>query len=115
MESARCVTFCEEEGGFPMFLRETLQWFNLVGHPKYHGRMFLDGEEHKWLERIYLELTHAPKRWWSTAVAYEFRDACHMAAYEMLRVLSSTYRTLSRTSPMKFFPPVKKTTPRWLQ
>ncbi|WVZ90212.1 hypothetical protein U9M48_036534 [Paspalum notatum var. saurae] len=115
MESARCVSYCEEEGGFPMLLRETLQWFKLAGRPKYRGRMFLDGEEHKWLVGIHLEVTHDPKGWWSTAVAYEFRDACHMAAREMLRVLSSTYRSLSRTSPMMFFPPVNKNTPRWVQ
>ena len=115
MESARCVSSCKEEDGFHRILRETLQWFNLPGRLEYHGRMFQDGGEHKWLVGVRLEVARAPDGWWSTAVAYEFRDACHIAARDMLRAVSSTYWSLSRTSPMKFFPPMDNTAPRWTQ
>jgi len=115
MESARCVSSCKEEDGFHRILRETLQWFNLLGRLEYHRRMFQDGGEHKWLVGVRLEVARAPDGWWSTAVAYEFRDACHIAARDMLRAVSSTYWSLSRTSPMKFFPPMDNTAPRWTQ
>lgn len=115
MEGARCVSSCEEEGGFPRLLVETLQWFNLPGRPEYHGKLFLDGGEEKWLVGVRLIVDRAPDGCWNTAVAYKFVDACHIAARDALRALVALYRALSRESPMKFFPPNDKTAPRWVQ
>ncbi|WVZ98464.1 hypothetical protein U9M48_043906 [Paspalum notatum var. saurae] len=87
MEGAEYVSSCESEDGFPRLLRETLKWFNLSGYPEYHGKVFLDEGQWKWVVGVQLKADGAPERWWSTVIGNSFLDACHVAARDTLRIL----------------------------
>jgi len=115
MEGAEYVSSCESEDGFPRLLRETLKWFNLSGYPEYHGKVFLDEGQWKWVVGVQLKADGAPERWWSTVIGNSFLDACHVAARDTLRILCSSYQGINPASPVKLFPPAEKNSLRWIQ
>lgn len=111
------TSYCLDMLGFPKLLYATMTRLGILDHPEYVGREY---EEHGTQRCEVIVYVRASKDfpdimpWVVSTTGFWFEDTYQVVARKALRYLCQIYeRQISRT-PMRFFPPLVKSSPVWV-
>jgi hypothetical protein len=114
MEGLQYFSYCKEDTGFPELLRDTLRFLQAPGTPEYYGHEISEAGTKRWMVRLHIKDNRRLGRWYAMANSLTFPDACQLAAREALQKVCTSYCHAIHGTPMRFFPPMDKTSNSWM-
>jgi hypothetical protein len=106
MEVRYQTSFCQNEDGFPKFLRACTVRLGIRSQPKYDGREFV--------VTVYIGSSPHHVEWSVTAAGHRFKDTCQVVARKALRALCQIYEEEVADTSLRFFPPFQRARPVWM-
>jgi hypothetical protein len=114
MEVRYQTSFCQNEDGFPKFLRACTVRLGIRSQPKYDGREFVEHGTEKCVVTVYIGSSPHHVEWSVTAAGHRFKDTCQVVAHKALRALCQIYEEEVADTSLRFFPPFQRARPVWM-
>jgi len=103
--------------GFPKLLYATMTRLGILDHPEYVGREYEEYGTKRCEVIIYVGASKDfpdTLPWVVSTIGFRFEDTYQVAARKALRYLCQIYERQICRTPMRFFPPLVRSSPVWV-